>query len=335
VGHWLSAIADGSVKSHFGRDPMRRKANFLIVALAALSLAASNAKWSPVQIDGDTATFVFGATDADMAKLDSHPELKSLKIGGDPIDIIGPVPPYAITDAGFAHVAHCTKLQRLMIDAEYPLNVSDGAYKALEPLGDLRVAELCSLSITDAATAHLAGLTNLQELWLDSDPNLGDGTMRTAGKLSNLRVLRCYQAAITDAGIEQIKQLTKLEDLQLGRSDVGDRAMATIATFTRLKTLDLQHTRITDAGLSRLSRLKLNWLYLDGTKITDDGLKAIENMTDMQYLFLADTPIDDAGLAHLAKFKHLQILAVGGTRVTPSGLRRLAALGVKPPVVER
>lgn len=278
-------------------------------------------------IKEDTITFRFGATDRDMAVLDAHPDLKTIVIGGgepwngrDPSKFT-----FAITNAGFAHIANCKKLEQLVVNTIHPLQVTDDGLKALAGLTELRVVNFSGGGrwLTDKGLVHLSGLTNLEELWLDFNVNVGDGAMNAVSNLKKLRVLRFHQAPVTDAGVAKIQGLTELQDLQLGRSRVGDAAMETIGTFTKLKLLDLQQTQVTDAGLAHLASLKLNWLCLNGTAVTAEGLAALTNMTDMQWLFLKGTEADDAFLDHVARMSKLESADFSGTRVTEAGLRKL------------
>lgn len=297
-------------------------------------MAGDAAAASHYTLRGDTITFELGATDADLAILDTLGDLKTITLG-----LAGPIGgamasvsldpstvPWDITDAGFAHLAHCRKVEELNVCSLHPLKVTDAGFKAIEGLTSLRRVRMMNQPFTDAAIAHFAGLKNLEELWLDGDEHLGDGSLAVVGGLTKLRVLRFYRTPLTDAGIAKIKNLTQLEDLQLGHAQIGDDAMSTIGTFTKLKTLDLQHTRITDAGIGRLQNLRLRWLCIDGTAITGKGIAALGAMTDLESLFTEETQLDDAGMETIAKLKDLQNLYISKTKVTDAGLAKLKVL---------
>ena len=64
-------------------------------------------------------------------------------------------------------------------------------------------------------------------------------------------------------------------------------------------------------------------LYLDGTRITDNGLRELAPLSNLQELSLNNTSITDVGLAHLAVLKALKSLDLHGTKVTPSGIAEL------------
>jgi Leucine-rich repeat (LRR) protein len=89
----------------------------------------------------------------------------------------------------------------------------------------------------------------------------------------------------------------------------------------------LQGTKVTDAGLKDLAALKqLRNLDLNSTKVTDAGLKDLAALKQLETLDLDNTKVTDAGLKDLAALKELQILTLNGTKVTDAGLKDLAAL---------
>jgi hypothetical protein len=65
----------------------------------------------------------------------------------------------------------------------------------------------------------------------------------------------------------------------------------------------------------------------EGSDPTDDDLRVLEGLTDVQQLTLSNRKkITDAGLAHVAGLKHLNVLVLDGTSVTGPGLRHLRGL---------
>ena len=78
------------------------------ILLLGLPARADDAPTKHYLIKGDAITFQFGATDDELAILDTLPDLKSIDFGGgggwsgrDPRTF-----PWAITDAGFARLGH-------------------------------------------------------------------------------------------------------------------------------------------------------------------------------------------------------------------------------------
>ncbi len=89
----------------------------------------------------------------------------------------------------------------------------------------------------------------------------------------------------------------------------------------------LQGTKVTDTGLKELAPLKnLTTLILQATKVTDSGLKELAHLKNLTTLHLQATPITDAGLKELAPLKNLTTLMMVGLKVTDAGLKELATL---------
>jgi Leucine-rich repeat (LRR) protein len=118
-----------------------------------------------------------------------------------------------------------------------------------------------------------------------------------------------------------------LEWLDLSATSVSDAGLAHLVAATKLKQLFLEGTKLTDDGLLLVGRLKaleeLDLSRLEG--ISDEGLAALAGLKNLNVLHLSGSPISDAGLAHLRGLKQLQSLETTGTKVTPEGLQKLQA----------
>lgn len=275
-------------------------------------------------IAGDTATFWRGATEADWAQLDRHPEIRTIVLPRPPN--VGP--PWTITPQMFAHVAQCPNLEELYVLPPVS-NFSDDALRSLAGLKKLRRLHLFGPLVSDAGIAHLSSLTSLEELRLDYNDRIGDASAAALEGLTNLEALYFYSARLTDAGVARLRRLTRLETLTLGYAQVGDTAMETIAGFKSLQLLDLQHTRITDEGLAHLRPLtSLRWIGLTSTRVTSRGIADLADATGMTHIEADDTQIGDEGLAAMRRMTGLSFLYIANTKVTEAGLR--AALPAFP-----
>jgi len=65
---------------------------------------------------------------------------------------------------------------------------------------------------------------------------------------------------------------------------------------------------------------------LHGTKVTDDDLKHLKALTQLQKLNLGWTDVGDAGLEQLKGLTELQTLVLGNTKVTDATLRQVKGL---------
>jgi len=100
-----------------------------------------------------------------------------------------------------------------------------------------------AIGLTDAALAHLNGLSRLKEL-----------------DLSRTR--------ITDSGLFQLKGLKGLEQLNLSRTRITDAGLAHLSGLWSLRALDLRGTEVSNAGIVYLKGLtSLRLLDLEGTDV--------------------------------------------------------------------
>ena len=291
---------------------------------------AGGARANPrIRWDGNTVTLAHDATDADLAALRDVRGIVELRMGGGPNGTAGPY----VTDAGLANLDGWADLEVLYLPGSpahdrrrYPnvTHFTDAALTHLRGLAKLRKLVLVDQEITDEGLANLSRLTELRELWLDFIP-LSDRGLKHLSGLRKLQVLRLYGASVTDKGLRHLAGMADMRDLQLGRAGVGDKGLATvIRTMRRLETLDLQGNPVSDDGLSALESLtNLRWLALSHTPITDRGLKHVAGLHKLEYLFLDGTGVTDAGLAELARLKRLKRLKVERTSVTAGGIRKL------------
>ena len=91
-----------------------------------------------------------------------------------------------------------------------------------------------------------------------------------------------------------------------------------------LRYLRLNGTQVTNAGLKELAPLKnLTRLYLGFTLVSDTGLKELAPLTKLTYLDISLTQVTDAGMKELAPLKNLTNLALGSTQVTDIGVKEI------------
>jgi hypothetical protein len=129
--------------------------------------------------------------------------------------------------------------------------------------------------------------------------------------------------------VERTPQLdgSDLIGIALGESKITDADFRTLRGLKHVKgcrNLFLQGTRITDEGARVLAEFRdLNVVYLDRTKVTGAGLKGVR-VTWL--LSLRDAPVTDEGLKALRGHTALPQLDLSGTRITDAGLRELKDL---------
>jgi Leucine-rich repeat (LRR) protein len=166
---------------------------------------------------------------------------------------------------------------------------------------DFNVASLRGTQADDDAIGQIAGLGQIEELYLNN-------------------------SRVTDAGLAQLRGLKHLKFLDLVGTQVTDAGVAHLSRLRELTYLRLSGTPVTDAGLAHLSGLReLRTLILDGTQVTDVGLAQLTGQDQLIKLSLDRTQVGDAGLEHLESHERLISVCLSGTRVSPAGVAKLKA----------
>ena len=154
-----------------------------------------------------------------------------------------------------------------------------------------------------------------------------------------LRAKDLLDDIVPDPKTEAIKNLTEMgiEIASRGNGEVysinasnqklRDTDVAKIALFDSVENIYLERTRITNDGLRNLQDLRsVRTLILASTRINDDGMEIVASFPRLQMLSLARTRVTDEGLSHLENSHALERLYLGGSRVNGSGLGALKAL---------
>ena len=101
-----------------------------------------------------------------------------------------------------------------------------------------------------------------------------------------------------------------------------------LEALEQLKVIDLERTTITDRTLESLHHWKnLEWLCLNGTHITDEGLQNLKFVSKLKGLTLGfNSSITDKGLENLKDLHELKILDLTRLKITDEGLKHLGGL---------
>lgn len=186
-----------------------------------------------------------------------------------------------ITDEVLLHLARLHHLNRLNLgsarfsDGGFSTNVTGAGLrhlKTLKQLRDLRIAT--RRRVDDEGLSHLAGLTDLEWLYVENDcaPILEHRRPN-----QNRKPATILDSNITDQGLVHLKEMTKMEMLLLGNTDIRGPGLVHLAGMRNLKKLYLHGSPVTDAGVAHLATFKkLEWMGLGGTKVTDEGVKKLQ-----------------------------------------------------------
>lgn len=142
----------------------------------------------------------------------------------------------------------------------------------------------------------------------------------------HLQGLSCSDSTVGDDDLVHIRNLRELVELWLDGTKITDKGLEHVGKCRGLRTLGLRRTSVTGQGLSSLSELSsLESLWLSQTFVTDKGLAALQPLApNLRNLYLEGTKISDDGLRHLSEFRHLDSLYLEGCDVSVEAVEELA-----------
>lgn len=233
--------------------------------------------------------------------------------------------PQRITDAGVAHLAGCSLLERVNLMGTH---TGDGAIAALRNKPRLKRLS-AGKRLTDEGLDHLHQFPAFK-VWdgegpkyalmsFDSGPThvLLDGPITDAGlkRLAGLEGLSgvnffWHISNLTPAGLAHLAALPRLAGLGCEGTLCNDAAMEQIANFPGLRMLMAQGTVASDDGFIALSRSKtLEHIWgRESHNLGDRGLLALGNVPTLKGIALSFLKVSDNALAALPRFPSLTAL---------------------------
>ncbi|MCA9173973.1 MAG: hypothetical protein KDB14_05745 [Planctomycetales bacterium] len=199
------------------------------------------------------------------------------------------------------------------------LKVNDRTLGLVGRMRNLVRLQLRDSEITAAGLRKLSELRHLRLLDL-SDKHLTDDCAET---LREMGMLFFNDTATTEKDVARPGSVDDVVSLTLHGCPLTDAGIQQFAEFKNVVYLDLRSTKVTSAGIAAVSDMKLQWLHLEHSALTDDGLQAVGSFRTLRILGLGGLPITDAGLKHLVTLKQLTHLRLGGTKVTAEGIADL------------
>jgi 5-hydroxyisourate hydrolase-like protein (transthyretin family) len=221
------------------------------------------------------------------------------------------------TDEALRAVGAFPRLKRLCLEKG---QATDDGLRTLAGLRNLESLYVWDAGhVTDAGVAHLAGLTSLRELHF-SNGQLGDGALAVFGRLPGLRGLSLQGNAFSNAGLKHLAGLKRLRSLWIGmnRQTLTDAGARHLAGLTALEELDLQGAQLSDAGVSAPKDLmQLRELYLDGgNTVTDASVQHLLGMTRLRRLGLQNTRLTERGVRRLVALPELKELQLSSSAIS-------------------
>ncbi|MFT5467920.1 MAG: putative membrane protein [Verrucomicrobiales bacterium] len=131
------------------------------------------------------------------------------------------------------------------------------------------------------------------------------------------------------ASLSPKEQTERLAEAQTAAEEIGFSLLQLSAEDDRLRLSVINSAEeFGDEQLLRLAPVEshLAWVDLGGSKITDEGMKLIGRMVELERLHLENTAVTDSGLGRLSRLENLNYLNLYGTEITDLGLDALQGL---------
>ena len=160
---------------------------------------------------------------------------------------------------------------------------------------------------------------------------IDDSQLASLVRFPRLRAVRLGGTAVTDEGMKTIGQIASLEDLDLRDCAISDDGLAHLVSLGRLKALRLSGKSgvcsVSDDGMVHVAKLgNLKLLAVDFLWISEDGIKSIVGLKNLEELYMAETTIGNEAVLLFAQFPKLTKLRIARNQIDASGVADLAKL---------
>lgn len=156
-------------------------------------------------------------------------------------------------------------------------------------------------------------------VFVAGDQLTGPGEAETAKQLESLGALVVKDPSQSHVNSVNVSTIQSEEALA--------EAVQLLPKLSYIASLDASRTKITDEQLGAVGQLtSLTSLSLSETPITDDGLERLRGLSELQSLNIAVTNVSDAGLPAIAEMRDLKVVNLSGAKVS----RDLSPLATLP-----
>ena len=212
-------------------------------------------------------------------------------------------------DEWMPHIAKLTNLKTLRFTNNGKL--TDAGMEQLAGLNKLEAFSFVGTQITGKAYAKFEGFTKLVKVSHRGSSINDEGLKELCDHLPNLESISLAHAKFTDAGAPNLAKLTKLKGFEIGTSNATPQALVHLAKLP-LESLQLGEGFESAAciplikGIATLRRLTLT----NATKLTDDELKTVAGLTQLEHVELGKVPFPDERLPVLKEFAFLKSMRI-------------------------
>jgi sulfatase modifying factor 1 len=241
---------------------------------------------------------------------------------------------------------------------EIKLDVTEVDVKSdegLTPLDVLDTKDLVAIEITEKkisnnALRHIARLTGLREVTIESRLVRDSGLEYLCG-LIDLEMLDLSHTKVRGPGLDYLERCSHLTALVLSATKVTNEGLQHLPDHGHLRVLKLDDTVLGDprykgyrqkysddfmAALDTRDKLdQISQYYVEVEKLensrkeigdTDGYFKPISHLSSLEALDLSHTYVANTELIHLSNLTNLEVLRLADTPITSEGLKHLASL---------
>ena len=190
------------------------------------------------------------------------------------------------------------------------------------------LTELQLFDASDADIPRLRSLEHLERLGLGG-PGLSDLGLRQLAPMNRLKSLELhFLPSVSDEGLQCLTELTGVGELWLDGPRFGDRDLEQVGRMPQLRKLSLYRTSITDAGIAAIEDLtNLEELNIDGaSKLTGASFRSIGRLKKLRVLRVSLPWANDMTLANLKSLDELESLELSARGITGLGFQGLESL---------
>ncbi len=199
---------------------------------------------------------------------------------------------------------------------------------SLDLLAGLEIESLTILAntITRDGWTKLARLKRLGCLNATGE-TFDDRAIEIAGSIPGLHRLLFSDSSVSAEGLSRFFAKAPITWLNVHSRTMTTQDYLALGEARCLEFLMLDASNITDEGLAGVGRLHgLEQLFLEHTGVTDAGLVHLRDLTGLERLGLRETQVEGPGLHHLVGMQALQRLNLNSAPVTDSGAKAIAAM---------
>jgi len=159
----------------------------------------------------------------------------------------------------------------------------------------------CSIPIglTDNDLKYLVFFPEVSSIHL-SDKNISDYPFYYFQNLKKLSAISLISTSVTGNGFKYLLDKSELESFNFSNSPITDEGLKYLSEIkykNPIIILNLKGSKVTDTGMQYIAKMKFDRgrIILNGTSVTDEGIKHLAGFKNMIEIFLYNTKVTDKG----------------------------------------